>query len=165
MLICFKCGLEWPDTFHSHTCPNCETYLKYIRDSIKDTAVKFYNANLQISYAVAEVNNFGDRDKYKVYICIGIGHPYPEIVFRELPEGYKYVSIKDYSQDRSAYIPVELLVSPARTYNLLYFQSEYTDRDEANTVLNQKIQELDKWIDDTVADGWLAICNLGGLLA
>ena len=153
-----------PYSFQSYTCPECNSNLKYIGDNIKDTVLKFHNASLEISYALADVNNFGGRDKHKVYICIGIARPYPPVVFRELPEGFKYVFMKDYSMDRSSYLPVELLISTVRTDGLLYFDAEYTGRDEADTVLTQKIQEIDKWIDDIVADGWLAICNLGGFL-
>lgn len=31
-------------------------------------------------------------------------------------------------------------------------------------MLKHKLKELDAWIDETVSDGWLAICNLAVLL-
>jgi hypothetical protein len=57
-----------------------------------------------------------------------------------------------------------LWLSTVPSYSLILYETPCLDHKEAKTVLRQKLKELDAWVDKAVADGWLAICNLGGLL-
>ena len=47
---------------------------------------------------------------------------------------------------------------------MIGYEIPYLEHTEARATLKQKLKELDAWVDDAVADGWLSICNLGGLL-
>jgi len=47
---------------------------------------------------------------------------------------------------------------------MIRYEIPYLDHTEARAVLRQKLKELESWVDEAIADGWLAICNLGGLL-
>ena len=161
-MLCLSCGCQKPNWYRHHTCPKCESYLKYVGPAAKDIIFKFHAAGLRISYAIADVYDYVDGVVFTTTICYGIAHPYPAIVFCRLPEGYEYVFPEDDLVDIS-YLPIEHLISPVRTYGLLRYEAKYLDKSEAKAMLKQKLRELDDWIDDASKD-WLIVCNLGGWL-
>jgi hypothetical protein len=164
MMLCLNCYLQRPNHNKSFTCPHCGAYLKYVEATAKPTIIKFHKAGLHISYAVAEVYDYANGAIHAINICIGIAHPYPVTVFRRLPDGYEYIFPEEYTPEYLSRLPIEHLISPVRTYGILRYEAEYLDNNEAKPMLRQKLKELDIWIDDAVAEGWLAICNLGGWL-
>ena len=164
MMLCLTCGLQRPNYFKSHTCPRCNSYLKYVEAAAKPTIIKINKAGLHISYAVAEVYDYANDAIHAINICIGIAHPYPVMVFHRLPDGYEYIFPEEYTFEYLSRLPIEHLISPVRTYGILRYEAEYLDYNIAKTILRQKLKELDMWIEDAGADGWLAICNLGGWL-
>ncbi|NMM65528.1 hypothetical protein HBE96_23405 [Clostridium sp. P21] len=164
MMLCLTCGLQRPNSYKNNTCPRCKSHLKYIEAAAKGTAVKLHKAGLSVSYATAEVYSYNSYAVHTVNISIGLAKPYQVEVLRRLPEGYEYVFPEAHIIEYLSHIPIEHLLSPLLTYCVLRYEAQYLDNAEAKAVLKQKLIELDDWVDEAVEDGWLAICNLGGLL-
>jgi len=163
MRYCTSCGLQRSNSFEDDYCPNCGAYLKYLDDCAKRTVRKLHKAGIQVSYAVAEVYSYADCTIHTTNISFGLAKLYKPEVLRGLPEGITYSLINNYDYDTEN-SPVYLLIAPIRTYGVLLFEVDYTNKNEAKTVLKQKLKELDDWTYYAVEDGWLSICNLGGLL-
>lgn len=164
VLYCMKCTFQRPNYFKGELCPKCGSYLKYVEAAAKSTTIKLYKAGLHVSYAVAEIYDFANEALHTTNVYFGFIKPYESIVFRNLPAGYDYTLPKDFTKDFYERIPVAHVVSPMHTYGVLRYEADYLDRAEAKTSLRKKLKELDSWIDEAVADGWLSICNLGGML-
>ena len=163
MMLCLSCGCQKPNWYRNHTCPQCESYLKYIAPAAKPTIIKMHKASLRISYAVADVYDYVDGVIFTTIICFGISHPYPAIVFSRLPEGYEYIFPEDDDLDFISHLPIEHIISPVRTYGLLRYEAKYLEKSEAKLALKRKLDEIDAWIDDASKD-WLIVCHLGGWL-
>lgn len=71
-----------------------------------------------------------------------------------LPHNYEY----------AGHVPKGNLLYPVRTYGTIRYEIPYLEYTEAMAILRQKLKELNNWIDEATADGWFAICNLGGLI-
>lgn len=160
MMLCLNCGLQRPNRYKADSCPQCNSYLKYVEASAKRTVINLHKAGLSVSYATAEVYSYNSYAVHTVNICIGLAKPYQAEVLRRLPDGYGYVV--PYSYKSINHTPKEHILSPVRTYGMLRYEIPYLEHTEAKTKLKQKLKELDAWVDE--ADEWLAICNLGGLL-
>lgn len=117
---------------------------------------------LSVSYATAEVYSYNSNIIHIANIVIVLSQPYQATVFRQLPDGMGY--ILPHTRESLSYTPKEHILSPVHTYGLIRYETPCLDHKEAKTVLRHKLKELDAWVDKAVADGWLAICNLGGLL-
>lgn len=163
MMVCLNCGLQKPNWYSHHECPNYDSYLRYISPDAIEIIIKFHSAGLHISYAVADVYEHVDKIIYTAKIIIGISHPYPAIVFSRIPDGYEYIFPDYYDTEFISHLPIEHLISPVRTYTLLQYESKFLDKDEAKIALKTRLNELEAWIDDAVTD-WLLICKLGGWL-
>lgn len=160
MMLCLTCHLQRPNSYKSHTCPDCGAYLKYIEDDAKNIAVKMYEAGIRISYAVAELYSYANNTIHTANISIGMANPYPATVFRMLPDGYVYVFPEVYTPEYLSKIPLAQVISPTRTYVVLQYEAEYPVSDEAKSALRQKLLELEMWVDDAIEDGWFSICHL-----
>lgn len=162
MMLCLNCGLQRPNRYKPDSCPKCGAYLKYVEAPAKGTVIKLHKAGLSVSYASAEVYSYANGAIHTVNINIGLAKPYQAVVLRDLPTGVGYVlpHASEYIRDMS----LEHLLAPVRTYGMLRYEIPYLEHTEAKAVLKQKLKELDGWVDNAVADGWLAICNLAGLL-
>jgi hypothetical protein len=155
MMLCLNCGFQRPNRYKSYSCPQCQSYLKYIDGPAKRTAVKLHTAGLHISYVVAEVYSYDSYAIHTVNICVGLAQPYQTAVFRSLPVSLGYILPNSHDFLNHS-------LAPVATYGLLRYEIPYLDRSEARAMLKQKLKELDDWIDEAI--DWLAICNLGGLL-
>jgi len=164
MRYCVHCGLQRPNHFKSDNCPKCGAYLKYLEGAAKITTINLYKAGIHTSYAVAEVYSYANNAIYTANISIGLAKPYQAVVLRELPTDIVYYTPEAYTFETISHIPIDHLISPIRTYGILRYESEYLDRADARAALKHKLKELDAWVAEATADGWLAICNLGGLL-
>jgi hypothetical protein len=160
-MLCINCGFQRPNRSKSSTCPKCKSYLKHIDAVAKGIATKLQNAGLGVSYATANVYSYA---VHTANISVGLTKPYQDVVFCRLPDGFEYIFPEEHIIEYLNHIPMENLLSPVRTYCVIKYETQYLDKTEARAVLKQKLKELDTWIDEAVADGWLAICNLGGLL-
>lgn len=152
MMLCLTCGTQKPNKYTYPICPKCKSILKYVDGPAKGTVIKLHRAGLSVSYATAEVYSYNNGAIHTINICIGVANPYKAVVFRELPSGIGYV------------VPYNYEFTQTPTYGLIRYEIPYIDRSEARAVLKQKLNELNNWIDNAVNGGWLAICNLGGLL-
>jgi hypothetical protein len=162
MMLCLNCGTQRPNKYKSETCPQCNSYLKYVEAPAKATVIKLHKAGLSVSYATAEVYSYGGYAVHTTNISIGLAQPYQSVVFRRLPKGLGYII--PHSYEYMDHIPKGNLLYPVRTYGMIRYEIPYLDHTEARAVLRQKLKELESWVDEATADGWLAICNLGGLL-
>ena len=162
MMLCLHCGAQRPNRFKSETCPKCGAYLKYIEAPAKGTVIKLQKSGIAVSYASAEVYSYARGTIHTVNINIGLAQYYKAVVFRRLPDGFGYIlpSASEYLYSMS----LEHLLAPTQTYGMLRFETPCLEHTKAKAMLKLKLKELDEWVDDAVADGWLAICNLGGLL-
>lgn len=162
MMLCLNCGFQRPNRYKTETCPQCKSYLKYIEAPAKHTAIKLHKAGISVGYATAEVYSYAHGAIHCVNINIGLAYPYQSTVLRRLPSGIGYVL--PHAKDYLNHTRIELLLSPVITYGLLRYETPYFEYTEARAMLKKKLKELDEWVDEAVEDGWLAICNLAGLL-
>lgn len=109
-----------------------------------------------------KVYSYGGYALHTTNISIGLSKPYQSVVFRRLPQGLGYILPHNY--DYMDHVPKGNLLYPVRTYGMIRYEIPYLEHTEARAALKQKLKELDAWVDGAVADGWLSICNLGGLL-
>lgn len=97
-------------------------------------------------------------------ICIGLAQNYSPDVFCNLPEGFTYILLNEYTPELLSNLPIDHLITPVCTYALLKYEVEYLDYTKAKTVLRKKLRELSKWIDEATDNSWFSVCNLAGLL-